>query len=38
MKEFADKLGFVEHFDDRVDLDNGKLRAKVRGVSNLILE
>lgn len=38
MKDLADKLGFVESFDDRVDLENGKMRAKVRGVSSLILD
>lgn len=38
MKDLADKLGFVESFDDRVDLENAKLRAKVRGISSLLLD
>jgi hypothetical protein len=38
MKDLADRLGFVEGFDDRVDLENGKMRAKVRGVSELIID
>ena len=38
MKDLADKLGFVESFDDRVDLENAKLRAQVRGISSLLLD
>lgn len=38
MKDLADRLGFVEGFDDRVDLENGKMRAKARGISDLIID
>ena len=38
MKDLALALGFVEDFEDRVDLDNAILRAKVRGVPQLLLD
>lgn len=38
MKDIADTLGFVEGFDDRVDLEEGKMRARVRGISPMIID
>ena len=34
----AEKLGFVEHFDDRIDLDDAKARARTGGITQLVID
>jgi len=31
-------LGFDENFDDRIEIENAKLRAKANGVDDIVLE
>lgn len=38
LKELAEKLGFVESPEDRVDLDDAKARAVVRGINSTLIE
>ena len=31
-------MGFVEHFDDRIDLDDAKARASAEGITQLVID
>lgn len=36
--EYAEKLGFLEGAEDRVNLEEALLRAKVRGIKDLLID
>jgi ATP-binding cassette, subfamily A (ABC1), member 3 len=38
LMEYAEKLGFLEGAEDRVNLEEALLRAKVRGIKDILIE